>query len=106
MNGDVTAYRDEVKTLSKWCNDSKLCLNISKTKEMIMDFRRKLVDSHACLHIDGAAMGSVRSTKFLGVHLSDDLSWSLHVTSIVKSARQRLYFLQRLKREEILQMHH
>lgn len=39
--GDGRAYRDEVRALSEWCNDSNLCLNIRKTKEMIMDSKGK-----------------------------------------------------------------
>lgn len=39
--GDVSAYRGEVKRLSEWCRDNNLLLNISKTKELVIDFRRK-----------------------------------------------------------------
>lgn len=34
-NDDEPAYRQEV--LVSWCYDNNLCLNISKTKEMIVD---------------------------------------------------------------------
>ncbi|XP_078480863.1 presenilin-associated rhomboid-like protein A, mitochondrial [Lampetra planeri] len=40
----------------------------------------------------------VTSTKFLGVHISKDLSWSRNTASLVKKAHQRLYFLRRLRR--------
>ena len=35
----------------------------------------------------------VSSYKLLGVHLSHNLSWSIHCDYIVKSARKRLYVL-------------
>ena len=38
---DETAYRQEVSTLVKWCGENNLLLNASKTKEIIVDFRRK-----------------------------------------------------------------
>lgn len=32
------AYLKEVEDLTQWCQDSNLLLNVSKTKEMIVDF--------------------------------------------------------------------
>ncbi|KAI3359959.1 hypothetical protein L3Q82_013840 [Scortum barcoo] len=37
---DETAYREEVRALTSWCQDNNLHLNVSKTKELIVDFRR------------------------------------------------------------------
>src|SRR4029434_5762708 len=34
----------------------------------------------------------------LGVHISEDLSWTLNTSTIVKKAHQRLFFLRRLKK--------
>lgn len=39
-NGDEIAYRQEVEGLGLWCKENNLILNISKTKEMIVDFRK------------------------------------------------------------------
>ncbi|KAI3358262.1 hypothetical protein L3Q82_003261 [Scortum barcoo] len=46
----------------------------------------------------GAAVERVSSTNFLGVHISDDLSWTTNTASLAKKAQQRLYFLRKLKR--------
>lgn len=43
-------------------------------------------------------MERVSSTKFLGVHISEDLSWTTNTASLVKKAQQRLYFLRKLRR--------
>ena len=40
-NADETVYRDEVQGMFGWCADNNLELNVSKTEEMIVDFRRK-----------------------------------------------------------------
>ncbi len=37
-NNDETAYLDEVERLTSWCQDNCLSLNMSKTKELIVDF--------------------------------------------------------------------
>ncbi len=39
-DGDKSAYRQEVKELAVWCSLNNLELNMLKTVEMIMDFRR------------------------------------------------------------------
>src|SRR4029434_2981239 len=41
---------------------------------------------------------SVCSTKFLGVHISEDLSWATNSASLAKKAQRRLYFLRKRKR--------
>jgi hypothetical protein len=35
-NNDGTAYTKEVRTLSKWCQENTLFLNVNKMKELIM----------------------------------------------------------------------
>ena len=37
---DETAYRVEVRDLAVWCQDNNLSLNVSKTKELIVDYRK------------------------------------------------------------------
>ncbi|KAL3042228.1 hypothetical protein OYC64_020217 [Pagothenia borchgrevinki] len=39
-DGDETAYREEVENLTSWCQDNNLHLNVSKTKELIVDYRK------------------------------------------------------------------
>lgn len=95
--GDETHYREEVHLLTKWCSNNNLLLNVSKTKEIAMDFRKGHFE-HPPLTIDGAAVERVGSTKFLGVHICEDLSWTTNTTSLVKKAQQRLYFLRKLKK--------
>ncbi len=43
----------------------------------------------------------VSSTKFLGVHITEDLTWTTNTKSISKKAQQRLHFLRRLKRASL-----
>ncbi|TWW55860.1 hypothetical protein D4764_09G0009100 [Takifugu flavidus] len=42
--GDKTAYKEEVEKLSAWCSSSILISNTLKTKELIVDFRRRESD--------------------------------------------------------------
>ncbi len=39
-NNDETHYREEVTRLAEWCGANNLSFNVSRTKEVVMDFRR------------------------------------------------------------------
>ncbi|KAK3560212.1 hypothetical protein QTP86_000769 [Hemibagrus guttatus] len=97
---DESAYREEVQWLTAGCRANNLSLNIDKTKEMVVDFRRAQSD-HSPLNIDRSSVEIVKSTKFLGVHLAENFTWTLNTSSITKKAQQRLYFLRRLRKAHL-----
>ncbi|KAI4873926.1 hypothetical protein NFI96_030144 [Prochilodus magdalenae] len=98
---DETAYRDEVQHLAAWCDDNNLVLNTQKTKEVIVDFRKSRNQAHTPIHISRVEVECVSNFKFLGVHISEDLTWSLNSSTMVKKAQQRLYFLRSLKKAHL-----
>jgi gmma-aminobutyric acid receptor subunit gamma/cGMP-dependent protein kinase 2 len=51
-NNDETAYREEVRDLAGWCQNNNLSLNVTKTKEMIVDYRKRRI-KQAPILIDG-----------------------------------------------------
>src|SRR4029434_8402620 len=65
---------------------------------MIVDFRRRQEVEHAPLYINGSEVEKVSCFRFLGVNISNDLTWSAHTDKVVKAARKRLFFLRRLKK--------
>ncbi len=93
-NNDETAYLDEVERLTSWCQDNCLSLNVSKTKELIVDFRKRHLRPYTPLMISGIPVERVSCFKYLGVNISEDLTWTTH--SQGKKARQRLYHLRQL----------
>lgn len=46
-------------------------------------------------------MERVKSTKFLGIHLTDKLTSRDNASPVIKKAQQRLHFLRRLKKVEL-----
>ncbi len=97
-NDDETAYLDEVERLTTWCQDNCLSLNVSKTKELIVDFRKRQQRPYTPLMISGTPVERVSSFKYLGVNISEDLTWTTHIQTQVKKARQRLYHLRQLRK--------
>ncbi|KAF7645680.1 hypothetical protein LDENG_00199970, partial [Lucifuga dentata] len=97
---DEAAYREEVEHLSTWCLANNLLLNTSKTKEVIVDFRRTRVD-HAPLYINGDVVETVSSFRFLGVHISGELTWSVNTNAVMAKAQKRLHFLRVLRKNKL-----
>lgn len=46
-------------------------------------------------------MERVSSFKFLGVHISENLTWTVNTTALVKKAQLRLYFPRTLKKTNL-----
>lgn len=104
-NNDESEYREEVQHLVDWCQNNNLSLYVQKTKEVAVNFRKSSM-AHTPLHINGSAVEMVNSVKFLGVHISADLSWNLNTTTIMKKAQQRFHFLRKLKKASLLLSSH
>ena len=83
-NSDESEYRDQVNKLISWCNDNNLERSVNKTKEMIVDFRRKKSSPPSPLVIDGRTVEIVQHFKCLGSTISSNLKWELNVVNIVK----------------------
>ncbi len=69
-----------------------------KTKELIVDFRKRHLLPYTPLVISGTPVERVSSFKYLGVNISEDLTWTTHIQTQVKKARQRLYHLRQLRK--------
>eukprot|EP00061_Rhincodon_typus_P007903 g30043.t1 len=63
----------------------------------MIDFRKK-GGEHALIDINGTEFERVKSIKFLGVTITDNLPWTSHVDATVKKAQQRLFFLRQLRK--------
>lgn len=60
---------------------NKLCINISKTHFMFFASRNcHCIDS---MLLENSTVKRVYSTKFLGVHIDEKLSWSVHIHELI-----------------------
>ena len=57
-NTDEMVYREEVRELAVWCQDNNLSLKVSKTKELIVDYRKRRAEQ-APINIDVAVVERV-----------------------------------------------
>ncbi|CAB4006150.1 RNA-directed DNA polymerase from mobile element jockey [Paramuricea clavata] len=75
-------------------------LNAKKTKEFRVSFLQSEPEFDH-LTINGSPLEVVDSFKLLGITLSSDLSWNIHVSNISAKASKRLYALRILKRHGV-----
>ncbi|KAK1801573.1 hypothetical protein P4O66_004537 [Electrophorus voltai] len=94
LYNDKRAYLVEIKHLENWCQENNLLLYVSKTKEPIVDCSKKQERHYQPIKLNGTTVERVDSFRYLGVHISQELSRSHHTNSLAKKARQRLYHLR------------
>lgn len=92
---DLNIYKSEVDQVVQWCDNHKLVLNVTKTKEMIFDPRG--VGNHSSVTVKGQDIEQVMSYKYLGILLDPQFQWSAQVGSVCTRISQRLHFLRRLR---------
>lgn len=56
-----------MKALTSWCHDNNLSLNVSKTKEMIVEYRGQEAETHWPIYISSAEVDRISISKFLCV---------------------------------------
>ena len=87
----------DLDNLKEFTDDNLMVINGKKTQIMSFNFRKTL-DFPPELKIAGAGnLEVVRHTKLLGIVVSDDLKWSLHVEFMCKKASAKIWLLRRMK---------
>ena len=102
---EISEIQESIDKAAYWTSMNCLKINSKKSKEMSISFTQD-VNFKKCvpnITIEGIPVEVVKHAKLLGVILSDDLTWNMHVDSIVKKAAKRVYMLYQLKRAGIRQ---
>ena len=101
-NGDVNLFADDTSAftvsdsvadlqcslqtvadeLSSWFSNWALTINVTKTAVMVLCGRRSV--PQISIHINGNEIQQVNVHKHLGVHIDSHLSWSYHISAIIK----------------------
>ena len=64
-----------MKHLCQWLRSNKISLNASKTEIIIFKTKLKTITKHLNFRVSGQKINPTTSVKYLGVHLSDSLTW-------------------------------
>ena len=98
-NSTLQLLVDEVVS---WTTRNKMKLNVSKCKELIVQFSKDKL-SFAPLVKEGTPVEVVDSVEILGLTIQNDMKWHKHIHNIITKVGTRLYMLRLLKRAKVHQ---
>ena len=93
----------ELQKVNMWLKKNKLSLNMNKTKLMIFNRQQKKI-KELNITINGTNIKRVQSFNFLGVSLSESMSWANHLLFIKKKISKVIGILYRLKNTFLLEV--
>ena len=92
--GEEGEYRTLVDNFVEWSEQNHLRLNVDKTREMVIHFRRKKKPSPP-LPMRGEVVEEVEDYRYLGVVIDNRLDWKSNTEAVYKTGMSRLYFLRK-----------
>jgi len=88
----------ELVKVSTWLKINKLSLNINKTHFILFHFRQKTIHSPISIQIDNTNIVQVKNTKFLGVIINENLTWSDHIEITANKCSKNLGIIRKLSK--------
>ena len=94
----VATVNQELQKISLWLRINKLSLNIKKTHFILFHFRQKKISSPVAIYIDKNKLEQVKETKFLGVIINENLTWSDHIDVVSNKCSKNLGIIRKLQK--------
>jgi hypothetical protein len=92
-----TLLQIDLSNITNWTADNRMELNATKCKTMHIS--RKRAPARTQYSINENILEQVSTFKDLGVLISNNLSWSKHIESIVSKANKTLGLIKRICKE-------
>ena len=90
---DNSEYLNCISFVNNWCADNFLKLNVSKTKELVLDFRKSRVGYDPVV-INDMVVDTCDSYKYLGIHFDCKLKFVDQVDNVYKKSLKKLYYIR------------
>ena len=87
----------KLNILADWFRANKLSLNVNKTVYMIFDNNKKPPNIPLQLRIGPENITRVNCTKFLGLHIDQNLKWTEHTKHVKNKLSSSLYAMRAAK---------
>ena len=98
--GQQSRAQEAVHQVSNWSAENLFELNLEKTKELTISFRRS-PEHFDPVTVDGIQIQATTSGRLLGLIINNTLTWNDHVDSLIKQAASKIYLLVQLKRARV-----
>jgi len=94
-SADKLALQNDLNIVDEWCKASGMSLNIEKCN--MIAFRKSAKNRDATYFIGNASNILMQASYviYLGVTISYNLAWELHIKTVIKKAKYALYSIQR-----------
>jgi hypothetical protein len=94
----IKEVNSEMDKVSDWLKINKLSLNIKKTNFILFHNRQKRITSEVKVLINGNIIERVVFTKFLGVLLNENLTWSHHISLVLNKVSKNIGVIRRVSK--------
>ena len=94
LSNSIPHYNEEVERFTTWCKDNFLNLNVTKTKELVIDFRKQ-PPAVSPITIDGEIVERVKKYKYLGIILDNKLKFDSNMPNIYEKCQYIIHCFQR-----------
>lgn len=92
-SNDHLTIQADLNHICNWCDKWLMKLNLTKCE--VMSFTRKHVNSEFSYYLNNTMLSHTSSYKYLGVLLTENLSWASHIESTCAKASRSLGYLRR-----------
>ena len=93
-------FHQVVDDLARQARDERFQLKERKCEELRISFARNEPEFEP-MCVNSQTLVTVNTEKFLGLNISSDWKWNVHVSELVRKISTRLYFLRQLKKSHV-----
>ena len=100
MDDTEASHGPVVSDFISWCDEAFLQLNVTKTKDMCIDFRLSAPATQISV-INGQPVELVTTYKYLGTIIDNRLKFDSNTEMLCKKGQQRLFCLRKLAKFQV-----
>ena len=98
---NLTSLQEKIvnvmKQLENWFLSNNLIINTGKTKAILFQGNGSSSIYRPSLYINNKEITYTSNLKFLGIHITDNLSWSTHIKYLCQKLNKVLYLINSLR---------